>query len=464
MGETASIVARNADRMQGSSSTFLEQLEAAPTGPRFRLFRWVVVPLLLLAAATALGRWAGFDLGAQEMIYRAGGDSWALGDHWFWQGLYHLGTWPTLIVVIAAVCGYLLSWYRQPFRRWRRVFLFLVFSGLIGPGVIANLTLKEYWGRPRPREVETLGGHNAFEPVLSIDKSSDGKSFPCGHATMGFYFFCGFFLLRRHRRDLAGMFGIGALTVGSLMGIARMLQGAHFFSDVAWAAAVCWFTPMGLYYAFKLDRGLVRRGLGEAKMPLWLRISTGAIAVLFLGAVLLASPYRDQRNIFIVNDFAKSGPLVVHLRLTKGETDISAGEDFTITGEAYGHGVPTSQIAEYYEEVNQGDHSFLLYSERLSGWLAEVNEQLKVRIPFARLSQLKIDTSEAKIWIDLEGVENDTIIRLQSGEATVSVRPGRSSVRVRGPGAKAVEGSKPSGDFRCRIITEAAFTGRILIE
>ncbi len=463
MGETASIVAGNANPMNAGGSTFLEDFEAEPIGPRFRL-RWVTVPLLVLAFATALGRWAGFDFGVQKLIYRAGGNSWALGDHWFWQGLYHLGTWPTLIVVVAAICGYLLSWYRRPFRRWRRVFLFLVLSGLIGPGVIANLTLKEYWGRPRPREVETLGGHNAFEPVLSVDRSSDGKSFPCGHATMGFYFFCGFFLLRRHRRNLAELFLIGALIVGSLMGVARMLQGAHFFSDVAWAAAVCWFTPMGLYYAFKLDRGLARRGLGEAKMPLWLTIAVGTTVVSILGAVLLASPYRDQRNIFIVNEFAKTGPLIVHLRLTKGETEIFAGEEFGITGEAYGHGVPTSQIAEYYEESDNGDHAFLLYSERLSGWLAEVNEQLKVRIPFERLSHLKIDTSEAKIWIDLDGVQRDSTIRLLSGEGRVFVRSGRSSVRVRGPGAKNVEGKKRDGEFRCRIVTEEAFSGRISIE
>lgn len=443
---------------------FLSDLEAPPSGPRFRLFRWVVVPLVLLAIATVLGRWAGFDFGAQKLIYRAGGDSWTLGDLWFWQGLYHLGTWPTLIVVISAICGYALSWYRRPFRRWRRAFLFLVFSAVIGPGVIANLTLKEYWGRPRPREVETLGGHNAFEPILTVDKSSDGKSFPCGHATMGFYFFCGFFLLRRHRKGLAELFLIGAFTVGVLMGIARMLQGAHFFSDVAWAAAVCWFTPMGLYYAFRLDRGIATRGLGEATMPFWQKSALGATAVLLLGAVLLASPYRDQRNIFIVNDFAKEGPLVVHLRLTKGEADIVASEEFRITGEAYGHGVPTSQIAEYYEENEREDHSYLLYSERLSGWLAEVNEQLKVELPWDRLNHLKIDTSDSKIWIDLEGVENDSTIRLLSGEGTVSIRSGRSAVRVRGPGKSRTEGSAQKGEFRCRIVTENAFTGRIILE
>lgn len=445
-------------------SSLIADLEKPPGGPRFRFFRWVIIPLALLAIATILGRWGNFDLGAEELIYRAGGDSWELGKHWFWKGLYHVGTIPTLIVVLAAVCGYILSWYRQPYRRWRRAFLFLVFSAVIGPGVITNLTLKEYWGRPRPREVETLGGHSVFEPVLTVDTTSDGKSFPCGHATMGFYFFCLFFLLRRQRKGLAEIFLWGALTVGTLMGIARMLQGAHFFSDVAWAAAVCWFTPMGLYYAFKLDRGIVRRGLGEAKMPLWLKLTVGVTVSLIIGGIMLASPYRDQRNIFIVNDFAKEGPLVVQMNLTKGETDIVSSDKFTITGEAYGHGVPTSQIAEYYEESDKGEFSHLLYSERLSGWLAEVNEQLRVEMPWKRLEQLKINTGEAKIWIDLAGVENDTTIRLLGGEGTVVIRPATSSVRVRGTGPARVEGEAKEGKATCRIVTSAEFSGRIVIE
>ena len=450
--------------MSEAFTSLIDDLEKPPTGPRFRLFRWVVLPLFLLAFATALGRWANFDLGAEEAIYQAGGESWVLGDHWFWKNLYHLGTIPTLTVVLAVVCGYTLSWYRQPFRRWRRVFLFLVFSAAIGPGIITNLTLKEYWGRPRPREVENLGGHNAFEPVLTIHTASDGKSFPCGHATMGFYFLCGFFLLRRQRRRLAEIFLFSSLAVGSLIGIARMLQGAHFFSDVAWAAAICWFTPMGLYYALKLDRGIVQDGLRERKMPLWLKVTTGATVALLIGGVLLASPYRDQRDIFVVNDFAKEGPLVVQLKLVTGETEILGGDEFRISGEAYGHGVPTSQISGYYKESDNGKFSFLHYSERISGWLAEVNEQLRVEVPWGRLLQLKLDTGEANIWIDLTGVGGDSTIRLLGGEGTVVIRPAGSSVRVKGAGKARVEGEARDGDITCRIVAEEKFSGRIVIE
>jgi len=448
---------------------FLRTLEGAPSGPRSRLGRWVVLPLALLLAITALEWLTDFDLGAQRAIYRAGDGSWALGDEPFWEFLYRFGTLPATLVVLASLAGYAASWYWERLRRWRRVFLFNILLAVVGPGIISNAMLKEYWGRPRPREVEGMGGHSRFEEILTIDPASDGKSFPCGHATMGFYFMGGFFLLRRYRRGLAEAFLFGGLALGGLMGIARMVQGGHFFTDVVWAGAVCYFTAMGLHYGLGLHRGLTVNVGRTGRMPLWVKGATVAAALGLITAVLLASPYRDRRNLYILEDFAKSGPLDVRLRLMLGETEIVPGEKFRITGEAYGHGVPTSRIVEQYLERDRGEHAEVMYLERLSGWLAEVNEQLEVRVPWHRLRRLKIDTGEAALWVRLAAVDGRPMIRLVGGTGDVHVDVAGRSLAIRGGEEAVIEGrgnvnvvEESQADYLLDV--RGDFAGRIVFE
>jgi membrane-associated PAP2 superfamily phosphatase len=429
----------------------------------------LIVPAAIVAFLTVAVRATGFDLEAQKLIYRAGGDSWMFGDHHFWRLLYDFGTLLPTALVIGAAVGYSMSWYRSSLQRWRGVFLYLTLTAVIGPGIITNAVLKEYWGRPRPRQVEEFGGHNRFEEVLKIDKESDGKSFPCGHATMGFYFMAGFFLLRRHRRELAEGFLAFGVVAGGVTGIARMAQGAHFFSDVVWAGAVCYFTSMGLYYALKLDRGLVRNGLRLGQMPLPVKITAGVASVVILAAVLVASPYRVKRNYFIVSEEVKKAPLVLRVGLTVGEADIVGSEELRITGEAWGHGMPTSGISDsFFEKLDVGK-ARVSYLQRISGWLAEVNEQLRIEVPWERLEVLLLETSESRIWIKLSQVENGTQIRIVDGIGEVHFEVRDEPVKVRGGRNATIIGREKlsrgkRGANSVQIEIKDQFRGRVLFE
>jgi len=350
---------------------FLGELEQPTVEPRFRFVRWVVVPLLVVAALTAFARFAGFDLRAEKAIYVAGGNSWAFGEVGLWKFLYQFGTFPASGIVLLSAITYLASWSMPRFRKWRRVYLFIILSFAVSSGVITNVVLKEFWGRPRPKQVLGMGGHQKFEEALDFHSNSKGKSFPCGHATTGFFFVGGFFLLRRRRRDLARGFLIFGMIFGALMGLARMTQGAHFFTDVVWAGAVSWFTAMGLFYALKLDRSLVG-GVSERAMPCWLKIVTGAFGVALLVGVLLGTPYREKRDLFIVEDFAKSGPLDVSLTFLTGDILMKPGAEFHLTGEAWGHGLPISGIGEGFVVVHGQEASRVIYVEDLDGWFMEL--------------------------------------------------------------------------------------------
>ncbi len=294
----------------------------------------VILPLAVAIGMTGWILSANLDLRLQEWLFDFGGGSWDLGREPFWKGLYHWGTYPAAVIAVGAVIAYCLSWVKRGLSSWRRVFLFLFWSLVIGPGLVVNAGLKDNWGRPRPRDIDVFGGGNRFEPVFSIDESSDGKSFPCGHATMGFYFFGAYFLLRGNRKKLAAAFLVFALVYGALLGIARMAQGGHFFSDVIWSGLICYFTAMGLYFAFGLNRSLVWEGRSLKKpSPIAIKAAAGAVVAALVTAVLLATPYSDKQILHIGVIPSIEENLHLDLRFALGDVTIKPSDHFEITSE-----------------------------------------------------------------------------------------------------------------------------------
>jgi membrane-associated PAP2 superfamily phosphatase len=70
-------------------------------------------------------------------------------------------------------------------------FLLYSLTSIVGAGLIVNALLKEYTGRPRPREVVEFGGNWEYRAALELGIPGQGQSFPCGHCTMGFIFASG---------------------------------------------------------------------------------------------------------------------------------------------------------------------------------------------------------------------------------------------------------------------------------
>lgn len=158
--------------------------------------------VVLLTLFMALG---DRELEWHRAIYDFDNHAWTFGEAPFWKFLYRATSVPALIVVIGAAVIYVVSFKVRSLGPYRRVSLYLILLVAIAPGILANLVLKEHWGRPRPREITEFGGRYAFESVLVQDPDSDGRSFPCGHATMapkmntrGTISSCGFLSKRRY--------------------------------------------------------------------------------------------------------------------------------------------------------------------------------------------------------------------------------------------------------------------------
>jgi lipid A 4'-phosphatase len=148
---------------------------------------------------------------------------------------------------------------KRPVVASNRVVLFLLFTLAIGPGLLVNTLLKDHCGRARPFQVSEFGGNRHFTPAFVIsDQCQTNCSFVSGDASLG-YFGLAFFFVTRRRRSLIAS---AAVLAGSLIGVVRMAQGAHFLSDVIFSGVFTFLAGWLLYFLILHPRRIEKR-LGD---------------------------------------------------------------------------------------------------------------------------------------------------------------------------------------------------------
>lgn len=158
---------------------------------------------------------------------------------------YRYADVPAKVTGITALIVLLLSFVWPRLKSARPGALMLVLMILIGPLLITNFLFKQHWGRPRPIQTTEYGGKQAFRPYYSPDfhspTQSDQRSFPSGHASAGFYFFALYFVGKRYQKRWLAITGMTlAWVLGIAFGFFRLAQGAHYLSDVVFAALLMW--------------------------------------------------------------------------------------------------------------------------------------------------------------------------------------------------------------------------------
>ncbi len=217
--------------------------------PKIRDF---VLPIILLVLATLLIGTTGADLLVAAPFYING--AWPIGEQQPWHLLYLLDRLPSITLGCIGLAAALTGYFSKQRRSWIKPGLFLVILLALGPGLIVNSVFKEYWGRPRPREVVQLGGTKEFLHPWQKGIAHKGRSFPSGHASAAFYLTAPFFVYRRRKPKVAALWMAGGLLFGVLMSMARITQGGHFLSDNLWAWGMVHLTAVTLYYLLRLDR------------------------------------------------------------------------------------------------------------------------------------------------------------------------------------------------------------------
>lgn len=220
----------------------------------FRDLRPLLNATCVLLAATLLFRLTDLDLILQRFFFHPE-EGWLFGSDNPWSFLYQYGSIPAFGLLAAAIIVLTgsLGWRRL--RPHRKGALFVMLAMAIGPGLLVNTLLKDHWGRPRPAEVEAFGGREQFLRLGEMGPPAKNKSFPSGHAAVGFFLMTPYFVWRRTAPRPAAAFLVGGLAYGALMGLGRMIQGGHFASDVVWAGGIVFLTGYFLSLAIGLGAG-----------------------------------------------------------------------------------------------------------------------------------------------------------------------------------------------------------------
>jgi len=168
-------------------------------------------------------------------------------DQW-WQALLHDSlNWFLGLSLGGAVALYVIN---RVFKKSickvdgkRVIYLFLVL--IVGAGLIVNVTLKDNFGRARPRDIAEFGGHKVFTPAFVVShECRTNCSFSSGDAAGGFFSLAMVFALARRSRTAL----VAGLAVGVIESMARISSGAHFFSDTGVSFFVMLITADVLYY------------------------------------------------------------------------------------------------------------------------------------------------------------------------------------------------------------------------
>ncbi|WP_411825886.1 phosphatase PAP2 family protein [Luteolibacter sp. AS25] len=332
----------------------------------------VLIPLALLVIATVLIRVMDTDLLVARYFYASDG-SWPLEFNPLLSSIFNLGILPAIFVGIAALIILLAGIGNASVARYRKISAYLLIYLIAGCGILTNFLLKDLWGRPRPCQLAEFGGLFEFEPIAWMDLASSGRSFPCGHATMGFYFFAvALAMPTSWKRRRAAVFSF-ALLLGATLGFARIAQGGHFLSDVIWAAGLMWFFAVGLFHLMHLGENRMHNPSRQYKdVPSWLTYSALPIIIAALSWVTFGTSYSGE------NEINTGGALPAIIRLAvEGEVVVEKGKTLRIVTTSHGYGLPRSKLK--FRSECEANTLTVLSSRR--GYFTKINSTVTITLP-----------------------------------------------------------------------------------
>ncbi len=206
-------------------------------------------PLLgiFIGCGILFGLFSQLDLWFSGLFYKTTtevGGGFYLKDHFLMVTIYHGTQYLAVIITLGLGGAFFASWFPDfsKLRSQRRRIGYLLLVLILGPGLIVHSVFKDHWGRARPNQIQYFGGSQQFTTALTpTNQCGKNCSYVSGHAAVGYYLATFCFVMTRYRRQILQI----GLTVGSLIGLVRIIQGGHFLSDIVFAFfivySVAWF-------------------------------------------------------------------------------------------------------------------------------------------------------------------------------------------------------------------------------
>ncbi len=388
-----------------------------------------LIALLLCVLATALFAGGGLDLAAARIFYRADGSNpWPLGGQMPWSLLYRMAPWITASLVLGGLAALAAGYWRRH-GALRRQATFVLLALVIGPGLLINGVFKDHWDRPRPRDVVQFGGAAHYAPAPLPGEG--GKSFPCGHCSVGFLYGLGWWIWSGARPLLAAAsLGVG-LAMGIALGIGRMAAGGHFLSDIVWSALVPFFVAHLLYhYVLRIPQAGVQITRLTPRSPLWQVAPLGAV----LGAAgVLAALFVTAHGMPIAADISLARfaepPRVFELSAPTANVNIvvisEPEPNVSIAGELHGFGLPTSRLSAA-ASFEPAPTPKLRYAIEQTGWFTDLDAAVSVHLPLAHFQRIVVRLGRGNVT-----VKDATKARvLKTGGLQLDLKTDAGQVRV----------------------------------
>jgi lipid A 4'-phosphatase len=234
--------------------------------------------LIALALAATVGLVFAIDpkldLDLAAPFFDPGRDGfWARVDP-LMMGLRDLARLIVTLLIAPAVLAILgkLVLPRRPMLIPGRAAVLMILTLALAPGLVANIILKQHWGRPRPIDVTEFGGDQHFVPWWDPrGDCPDNCSFVAGEPSGAFWTLAPAALVPPAWRALASA---AALAFGAGIGLVRIAGGGHFFTDVVFSGfltfVIIWLMH-GLIYRWRPTRisdRTIERALERLVLPL----------------------------------------------------------------------------------------------------------------------------------------------------------------------------------------------------
>lgn len=356
---------------------------------------------LCIALATLLFWLFPLDFLVQDFFFVADAENhWPSADLGFWRFLYQ-ASW--IVAGLFAIVGVALGIAGSRIKRlqyWGNRGWCLLLVIILGAGLVANVILKDHYGRYRPRQIDHYAGNYVYQPPLLPGERGVGKSFPCGHATAGFAFYIFYFFWRRRRRNLAWLTLAMATALGLTFGLGRAAAGAHFLSDTLWAGYFMFATSWLVYYPImhmpRHEQGLAE-GHSAPPMPLKnkLAITAGIIAVI-VGALMAKPQHEDIHLAPTRPEMAEIKRIRLHfddatLRLIEDTTV----QTFSLDLKTRGFGLPSNRLLARTTE-QEGVWQF---SYQHQGYFSETGTEVDIRVHPRYLPYFDIQLDAGKLFV-----------------------------------------------------------------
>jgi lipid A 4'-phosphatase len=203
--------------------------------------------MIILGVSVFFLTYPATDLRITNYFYDFATSSFPLREHPLIKGINKATEYIAALIVLVPLCLAAYNYFTNkgiggitP-----RIAVYIILCVAIGPGLLVNEAFKNNWGRARPVQIEQFGGTKKYSPPLTpSNQCPKNCSFTSGDASVGFVLVALAFLARKQRNRWISI----AIVVGLLIGLVRIAQGAHFFSDVLYSGILVYGSARALHY------------------------------------------------------------------------------------------------------------------------------------------------------------------------------------------------------------------------